>query len=34
MTPVTDRPERLGRLVDEELARWKRVVEQAGIQGD
>ena len=31
MTPVTDRPERLGRLVDEELARWKGVVEQAKI---
>jgi len=34
MTPVTDRPERLGRLIDDELARWKQVVEQAGIQGE
>jgi tripartite-type tricarboxylate transporter receptor subunit TctC len=32
LTPVIDRPERLGRLVEEELARWKRVVEQAKIE--
>lgn len=32
LTPVIDRPERLGRLVDEELARWKHVVEQAKIE--
>jgi tripartite-type tricarboxylate transporter receptor subunit TctC len=31
---VVDRPERLGKLVDAELARWKRVVAQAKIQGD
>lgn len=32
LTPVIDRPERLGRLVDEELARWKHVVQQAKIE--
>jgi tripartite-type tricarboxylate transporter receptor subunit TctC len=34
LTPVVDRPERLGQLVDSELARWKHVVEQAKIQAD
>jgi len=34
MSPVTDRPERLGRLVDDELLRWKRVVSEAHIEGD
>jgi tripartite-type tricarboxylate transporter receptor subunit TctC len=34
MTPVVDRPERLGRLVDDELVRWKRVVTEAHIEGD
>jgi len=32
LTPVVDRPERLGRLVHDELARWKHVVEQAKIE--
>jgi len=34
MTPVTDRPERLGRLLDDELTRWKHVVADAHIEGD
>lgn len=34
MEPVADRPERLGRLVNDELARWKRVAAAARIQGD
>ena len=34
MEPVTDRPQRLGRLVDGELARWKRVAAASKIQGD
>jgi tripartite-type tricarboxylate transporter receptor subunit TctC len=34
LTPVTDTPERLGSLVDDELARWRRVVEQAHIEGE
>jgi len=34
LAPVVDRPERLGELVASELARWNRVVSQAGIQGD
>jgi tripartite-type tricarboxylate transporter receptor subunit TctC len=34
LTAVIDRPERLGQLVDSELARWNRVVVQAKIQGD
>ena len=34
MEPVTDRPQRLGKLVDGELARWKRVAAAAKIQGD
>jgi tripartite-type tricarboxylate transporter receptor subunit TctC len=34
LTPVIDRPERLGQLVDSELARWNRVVTQAKIEGD
>jgi tripartite-type tricarboxylate transporter receptor subunit TctC len=32
MTPVVDRPERLGQLVEEEIARWGRVVASAGIR--
>jgi tripartite-type tricarboxylate transporter receptor subunit TctC len=32
MTPVVDRPERLGELVEHELARWNRVVASAGIR--
>jgi tripartite-type tricarboxylate transporter receptor subunit TctC len=34
MAVVVDKPERLGRLVDAEIARWKRVVAAARIQGD
>lgn len=34
LTPVADRPERLGRLLDTELARWKRVVASAHIRAD
>ncbi|HET7729279.1 MAG TPA: tripartite tricarboxylate transporter substrate binding protein [Usitatibacter sp.] len=34
LTAVVDRPERLGQLVDQELARWKRVVASANIKGD
>ena len=34
MSVVTDTPERLGRLLDAELARWRRVVDTAHIQGD
>jgi len=34
LAPVVDRPERLGQLVDSELARWNRVVSQAKIQGE
>ena len=34
LEPVTDKPERLGRLVSGELARWKRVAETAKIQGE
>jgi len=32
LTPVVDRPERLGELVEHELSRWNRVVAQAGIR--
>ena len=32
MTPVVDRPERLGELVDREIARWNRVVATAGLR--
>jgi tripartite-type tricarboxylate transporter receptor subunit TctC len=32
MTPVIDRPERLGELVTQEIARWNRVVASAGLQ--
>ena len=32
MTPVVDRPERLAELVDQEIARWNRVVATAGIR--
>ena len=32
MAPVVDRPERLGELVEREIARWSRVVATAGIQ--
>ena len=31
LEPVADRPERLGKLINEELARWKRVVASAKI---
>ena len=31
MTPVVDRPQRLGELVEQELARWSRVVASSGI---
>lgn len=34
LEPVTDRPERLGRLVIEELARWKRVAASSKIEAD
>ena len=34
LTPVTDRPERLGELVAEEIARWTRVVASAGIRSE
>jgi len=32
LTPVADRPERLGELVTQEIARWNRVVASAGLQ--
>ena len=32
MTPVIDRPERLGELVAQEIRRWNRVVTSAGLQ--
>jgi tripartite-type tricarboxylate transporter receptor subunit TctC len=32
MTPVVDRPERLGELVEKEIARWNRVVATAGLR--
>ena len=32
MTPVVDRPQRLGELVEQELARWSRVVASSGIR--
>jgi tripartite-type tricarboxylate transporter receptor subunit TctC len=34
LVPVVDKPERLGALVDSELARWTRVVASAHIRGD
>ena len=34
MSVVTDTPERLGRLLDSELARWRRVVDAAHIKGE
>src|SRR5258706_1547346 len=34
MNPVVDRPERLAELVDQELARWTRVVAAAAIRAD
>lgn len=34
MTPVLAGPERMGQLLASELARWKRVVAAAGIQGE
>jgi tripartite-type tricarboxylate transporter receptor subunit TctC len=34
LTPVADKPERLGELLDVELARWNRVVAAARIKGD
>ena len=32
MTPVVDKPERLGELVEKEIARWNRVVSTAGLK--
>jgi tripartite-type tricarboxylate transporter receptor subunit TctC len=32
LMPVVDRPERLGELVEQEIARWNRVVASAGIR--
>jgi tripartite-type tricarboxylate transporter receptor subunit TctC len=32
LTPVVDKPERLGDLVEKEIARWNRVVATAGIK--
>ena len=32
LSPVVDRPERLGELVEREVARWNRVVASAGIR--
>ena len=32
MTPVGGTPERLGEYVKEDLARWKRVVEETGLK--
>jgi len=34
LTAVIDKPERLAQLVEQELARWKRVVGSANIKGD
>jgi tripartite-type tricarboxylate transporter receptor subunit TctC len=34
LTAVADRPERLAELVDQELARWNRVVAEAKIRGE
>jgi len=34
LTVVVDKPERLGELVEREVARWNRVVASAGIQAD
>ena len=34
LEPVTDKPERLGKLIADELARWKRVVAAAKIEGE
>lgn len=34
LTAVVDRPERLGELVDQELARWSRVVSSAAIKAE
>ena len=34
MTPVVAGPERMGQLLTSELARWKRVVADAGIHGE
>ncbi len=34
LTPVVDKPERLGQLLENELARWTRVVAAAKIHGD
>jgi tripartite-type tricarboxylate transporter receptor subunit TctC len=34
LTPVVDRPERLGALVASELARWKHVVSEAKIEAN
>jgi tripartite-type tricarboxylate transporter receptor subunit TctC len=32
LTPVVDKPERLGDLVEKEIARWTRVVATAGLK--
>ena len=32
MTPVVDKPERLAELVEQELARWSRVVAASNIR--
>jgi len=34
MEPVTDKPERLGTLVNDELARWKRVAASSKIEAE
>jgi tripartite-type tricarboxylate transporter receptor subunit TctC len=34
MEPVMDKPERLGRLVNEEVARWKRVAAASRIEAE
>jgi tripartite-type tricarboxylate transporter receptor subunit TctC len=34
LSAVVDKPERLGTLVAQELARWNRVVGAANIKGD
>ena len=34
MEPVVDKPERLGTLVNEEIARWKRVAASSKIQAE
>jgi tripartite-type tricarboxylate transporter receptor subunit TctC len=34
LTPVVDKPERLGVLIEQEVARWNRVVSSAGIRSE